>query len=84
MTHSTKITRVRRNISMAAYGRTAAAILVQIPDDLFDQLTSAQLVLVADAIHAAHQGGKAKAEKDALIEGAIYSSRAGKMLEIVQ
>ena len=84
MTHSTKITRVRRNISMAAYGRTAAAIMAQIPDALIDQLTSAQLVLVANAIHAAHQGGKAKAEKDVLAEGAIYSPKAGKMLEIVQ
>jgi hypothetical protein len=82
MNHNTKIARVRRNMRMAAYGRTAQAILEQIPDALLEQLTSAQLVIVADAIHAAHQGGKAKGEADVLTEGAIYDPRKSKMREI--
>ena len=83
MTHNTKITRTRKGIKMAAFGRTATAIMAQIPDALIEQLTSAQLILVADAIHAAHQGGKAKGEADVLVEGAIYSPKHGKMLEFV-
>jgi hypothetical protein len=84
MTHNTKLTRIRKNMSMAAYGRTAAAIMAQIPEALIEQLTSAQLVMVANAIHAAHQGGKAKAERDVISEGAIYSPKAGKMIELTQ
>lgn len=82
MNHNTKIVRTRKGMKMAAYGSTSAAIMAQIPDALIEQLTSAQLILVADAIHAAHQGGKAKGEADVLIEGAIYSPKHGKMLEI--
>ena len=83
MTHNIKLSRIRQGMKMAAYSRTAAAIMAQIPDALIDRLTSAQLVLVADAIHAAHQGGKARGEADVLVEGAIYSPKHGKMLEIV-
>jgi hypothetical protein len=84
MTHNTKITCTRIGMRMAAYDRTAAAIMAQIPDALIEQLTSAQLILVADAIHTAHQGGRAKAEADVLVEGAIYSPKHGKMLEIAR
>ena len=83
MTHNIKLGRIRQRMKMAAYGRTAAAIMAQIPDALIERLTSTQLVLVADAIHAAHQGGKARGEADVLVEGAIYSPKHGKMLEIV-
>jgi len=82
MSHTIKINRMRRNMQMAAYGSTTSAILTSIPDALLDALTSAQLVVVADALHAAHQAGKAQAERDVLAEGAIYSPRAGKMLEV--
>lgn len=82
MSHQIKINRVANNMKMAAYWRTAEAIMAQIPYVLVEQLTSAQLVMVADAIHAAHQGGKAKAERDVLSEGAIYDPRKSKMREI--
>ena len=82
MNHTIKINRIARNMQMAAYGRTSSAILASIPDALLDNLTSTQLVLVADALHAAHQAGKAQAERDMLAEGAIYSPASGRMLEV--
>ena len=82
MSHAIKINRIARNMQMAAYGRTRTAILASIHDALLDALTSAQLVIVADALHTAHQAGKAQAERDVLTEGAIYSPVAGKMLEV--
>jgi hypothetical protein len=78
----TKLEIVRNKMKMAAYHRTADAIIKSIPPQLLEELTSAQLILVADALHAAHQSGQAAAERDILIEGAIYSPTAGKMLEV--
>jgi hypothetical protein len=78
----TKLETVRNKMKMAAYHRTADAIIKSIPPQLVEELTSEQLILVADALHTAHQSGKAAAERDILIEGAIYSPTAGKMLEI--
>jgi hypothetical protein len=79
---TTKIDYIRLNMRMAAFGRTADAIIASIPDTLIETLTPAQLVQVADALHAAHQEGKAQAERDVLAEGAIYSPDQGRMLEL--
>jgi hypothetical protein len=50
---------VRSNIKMAAIAPTADAILESIPQPLWGVLTSKQLLLVAEALHAAHQAGHA-------------------------
>jgi hypothetical protein len=84
MTHTTKINRIRHNMQMAAYGRTAQAIMASIPDDLFDRISAHDLTIIANALHAAHQAGKAKAEADVLDEGAIYSPKAGRMIELAK
>jgi hypothetical protein len=49
---------------------------------LIESLTAEQLVAVADALHAGHEAGKAKAEAEILAEGAIFSPKHGRMLEI--
>jgi hypothetical protein len=78
----TKLEIVRNKMKMAAFHRTADANIKSIPPQLVEELTSEQLTLVADAPHAAHEAGRAAAERDILTEGAIYSPAAGKMLEI--
>ena len=77
-----KLRYVRKNMKMAPFRRTAEAIMASIPVTLIAQLTAAQLVVVADALHAAHGGGKARAEAEVLAEGAIYSPRHGRLLEV--
>lgn len=82
MTHEEKLEHVRKNIKMAAFHRTVKAITASIPLSLVKSLTAEQLVVVADALHRAHEAGKAKAEQEVLTEGAIYSPKHGRMLEI--
>ena len=72
---------VRGRMRMAPF-HTADAIVAAVPKQLWDNLTVAELALVADALHYAHQFGIAQAERDILREGAIYSPDAGKMLEV--
>ena len=79
-----KMKAVRQQMKMGAFGRTAHAILASIPQRLANELSADQLVLVADALHGAHQSGKAKAEEEILTEGAIYSPAAERMLEIMR
>jgi len=78
-----KMNAVRQQMKMGSFHRTADAILASIPQRLVDELSAKQLVLVADALHAAHGSGRAKAEQEILTEGAIYSPAAGRMLEIM-
>jgi hypothetical protein len=78
-----KMKALRQQMKMGAFGRTAHAILGSIPQRLANELSCDQLVLVADALHEAHQSGKAKAEEEILREGAIYSPVADRMLEIM-
>lgn len=78
---TTKEKYVRQHMRMGDFPTTADAIIDSIPASLFDSLTGEQLVVVADALHAAHQAGKAVAEREILAEGAIYS--AGRMRELV-
>lgn len=82
MTNEEKLEHVRRNMKMTSYHRTAQAIATSIPSSLVESLTAEQLVVVADALHGAHEAGKAKAEQEILTEGAIYSPKHGRMLEI--
>lgn len=80
--HMNKLEIVRKRMKMSPFHRTANAIIKSIPPQLIEELNSEQLILVADALHAAHQNGEAQAERDILAEGAIYSPTAGNMLEI--
>ena len=82
MSNEEKLTYVRKQIKMAPFWRTAKAIIASIPTSLIEPLTAEQLVVVADALHAAHETGKAKAETEILAEGAIYSPKHERMLEI--
>jgi hypothetical protein len=79
---STKSEYVRSHMKMAPYWRIAKAIIASIPASLIEPLTAEQLVVVADALHAAHESGTAKAEAEILAEGAIYSPKHERMLEI--
>lgn len=83
MSNEEKISYVRGHIKMASFHRTAKAIVASIPASVIAPLTAEQLVVVADALHASHESGKAKAEAEILAEGAIYSPKHGCMLEIV-
>jgi hypothetical protein len=69
-------------MKMAPFQRTAKAIIASIPVSLIEPLTAEQLVAVSDALHASHEVGKAKAEEEILAEGAIYSPKHERMLEI--
>jgi hypothetical protein len=82
MTNEEKLSYVRSQIKMAPFPRTAKAILASIPASLIVNLSVEQLVVVSDALHAAHEKGKAKAEAEVLTEGAIYSPKHERMLEI--
>ena len=82
MTNTEKLNHVRSHMKMAAFGGTANAIASCILPSLIALLTAEQLVVVADALNAAHQAGKAKAEEEILTEGAIYSPKHERMLEI--
>jgi predicted cobalt transporter CbtA len=82
MTNEEKLHHVFNRMKMAAFTRTVEAIVASILMSLIQPLTAEQLVLVADALHAAHQAGKAKAEEEILAEGAICSPKHGRMLEI--
>ncbi len=82
MSNEEKLIYVRNNIKMAPFWRTAKAIIASIPVTLIEHLSGEQLVVVADALHEAHESGKAKAEAEILAEGAIFSPKHGRMLEI--
>jgi len=82
MSNDEKLNYVRSHIKMAPFWRTAKAIIKSIPVSMIEPLTGEQLVVVADALHAAHESGKAKAEAEILAEGAIYSPKHERMLEI--
>jgi hypothetical protein len=82
MKNEEKISYVRNHMKMTPFWRTSRAIIASIPAPLIENLTAEQLVVVADALHAAHEAGKAKAEKEILTEGAIYSPKHGRMLEL--
>jgi len=59
---------------------TAKAVLSQIPAELYDSLTGAQLSLVYGALRAAHSSGRAAQARDLLAEGAIWTG--SRMIEI--
>lgn len=82
MSNEEKLSYVCSRMKMAPFQRTAKAIVASIPASLIEPLTAEQLVGVADALHAAHETGKAKAEAEILAEGAIFSPKHGRMLEI--
>jgi hypothetical protein len=82
MSNEEKLSYIRSHMKMAPCQRTAKAIVASIPASLIAPLTAEQLVVVADALHAAHEVGKAKAEEEILAEGAIYSPKHGCMLQI--
>jgi hypothetical protein len=82
MSNEEKLSYVLNQMKMAHYRRTAKAIVASIPASLIESLTAKQLAVVADALHASHEAGKAKAEEEILAEGAIFSSQHGRMLEI--
>jgi hypothetical protein len=82
MSNDEKLSYVGSHIKMASFHRTAEAILASIPASVITPLTAEQLVEVADALHAAHQKGKGNAEAEILAEGAIYSPKYERMLEI--
>ena len=82
MSTEEKLNYVSTHIKMAPFWRTAKAIVSSIPASLVDHLSAEQLVVLADALHAAHKTGKAKAEAEILAEGAIYSPMHKRMLEI--
>lgn len=82
MTKTEKLNHVLNHLKMAGYPRTAKAIVASIPASLIEHLTAEQLVVVADALHAAYQAGKAKAEGEILAEGAVWSPKHERMLEI--
>ena len=82
MSKEEKLGYVRNRMKMAPYSRTAKAIIASIPASLIEPLTAEQLVVIADALHSAHEAGKAKAEAEVLAEGAIFSPKHGRMLEI--
>jgi len=82
MSNEEKLSYVRSQMKMAPFQRTAKAIASSIPASLIAPLTAEQLVVVADALHSAHEAGKAKAEAEILVEGAIFSPKHGRMLEI--
>jgi hypothetical protein len=82
MSNEEKLSYVRSQMKMAPFGRTAKVIIASIPVTLIEHLSVEQLVVVADALHAAHEAGKAKAEAEILAEGAIYSPKHERMLEI--
>jgi hypothetical protein len=82
MSNEEKLGYVRSRMKMAPYGQTAKAIIASIPVSLIEPLTAEQLVVVADALHSAHEMGKAKTETEILTEGAIFSPKYGRMLEI--
>lgn len=82
MSNEEKLSYVRSKMKMAPFQRTAKAIIASIPVTLIENLSGEQLVEVADALHAAHEAGKAKAEAEVLAEGAIYSPKHERMLEI--
>lgn len=82
MSNNEKLSNVRSRMKMAPYSRTAKAIIASIPASLIEPLTAQQLVVIADALHLAHEAGKAKAEAEILSEGAIFSPKHGRMLEI--
>ena len=77
MSNEEKLSYVRSQMKMAPFQRTAS-----IPVSLIEPLTAEQLVAVSDALHASHEVGKAKAEEEILAEGAIYSPKHERMLEI--
>ena len=82
MSNEEKLSYFRKQMKMAPFHHTAKAIVASIPVSLIAPLTAEQLVLVADALHSAHEKGKAKAEAEILAEGAIYSPKHERMLEI--
>jgi hypothetical protein len=82
MSNEEKLSYVLNQMKMAHYRRTAKAIIASIPESLIEPLTAEQLVVVADALHASHEVGKAKAEAEILAEGAIFSPTHERMLEI--
>lgn len=82
MTNEEKLNYVRKQMKMAPFWRSAKAIIASIPPSLIATLTAEQLVVVADALHASHEAGKAKAEAEVLAEGATYSPKHERMLEI--
>jgi hypothetical protein len=82
MSNVEKLSYVRSQMKMAPFQRTAKAIIASIPVTLIEHLSAEQLVVVADALHSAHEAGKAKAETEILAEGAIYSPKHECMLEI--
>ena len=82
MSNEEKFSYVRTHLKMVPFRRTAKAILASIPASLIEALTVEQLVVVADALHAGHEAGKAKAEEEILAEGAIWSPKHGRLLEI--
>jgi hypothetical protein len=57
-----KMNAVRQQMKMGSFHRTADAILASIPQRLVDELSAKQLVLVADALHAALKEEKRAAE----------------------
>jgi hypothetical protein len=77
-----KLAYVRSHIKMAPFWRTAKAIIASIPVSLIEPLTAEQLVVVADALHYSHERGKVESEAEILTEGAIYSPKHERMLEI--
>lgn len=82
MSNEEKLSYVSSRMKMAPYSRTAKAIIASIPASLIEHLTAEKLVVVADALHSAHEAGKAKAEAEILAERAIFSPKHGRMLEI--
>lgn len=82
MSNEEKLSYVRSHIKMASFHRTAEAIVASIPASVIAPLTAEQLVAVADALHSAHETGKARAVAEILAEGAIFSPKHGRMLEI--
>ena len=82
MSNEEKLSYVRSQMKMAPFQRTAKAIIASIPASLIEHLSGEQLVVIADALHYSHESGKAKAEEEILTEGAIYSPKHERMLEI--
>jgi hypothetical protein len=77
MTNEEKTRYVRSHMKMSLFGRTAKAILASIPESLVNSLTAEQLVVIADALHAAHEAGKAKAEAEILAEAWTHVGNRG-------
>ena len=77
--------KVRRALRLAKIGRnpgSAHAMLATIPDSAIAALTGRQLAELLDATWQTCQRTKALHERDVLTEGAIWSARQSRMIEI--